>query len=439
MVDNKTSHLELPLPNLGNQQDEDVPRIAEALAGLDAHAAQSDARMAVAEEALAGLGAHAAQSDARMAGAEEALGDAAARIDVLGGNSQEHQERLNILDEQLKEANARAPGTAEDGKLGLTMPGRGLHIATPGKLDVDIASPLTLGIGRVATLADMAPGATVTNDPAFLTAGGVVTPTPTAYAVPQAGADGRLAVDWFRSMLCNMREIITTSRTWVAPCDGWYLVIPIGGGGGGGKGGYAVVLSDQNGSGGKQGGTTSFGNYVSAPGGSGGAGGAGGNIEGAAGGGGGGAAGIVVKRYVYLNKNTAVTIIIGAGGIGATAVYGVAHMGGSGEGPYAGKGGSFVPGQGAVGAGNGQHGSNEPGSGGNGAINGFGYGGGGGGGASQENNRLNLVTPGGRAADGAQDGQYTSGTYPSATSAGNGGNGGNGAVIIEYFNPSVTN
>lgn len=47
MEDNKTPHLGLPLPDLANQQDEDVPRIAEALAGLDAHAAQGDARISL--------------------------------------------------------------------------------------------------------------------------------------------------------------------------------------------------------------------------------------------------------------------------------------------------------------------------------------------------------------------------------------------------------
>ena len=56
------------------------------------------------------------------------------------------------------------------------------------------ATTSTRGIGRVATLADMEPGAVVENGPAFLDAATVkITSTPTAHAVPQADADGTLA------------------------------------------------------------------------------------------------------------------------------------------------------------------------------------------------------------------------------------------------------
>lgn len=43
MVNNTTAHLALPLPDLSNQQDEDVPRIGQALAKLDTHAQTVDA------------------------------------------------------------------------------------------------------------------------------------------------------------------------------------------------------------------------------------------------------------------------------------------------------------------------------------------------------------------------------------------------------------
>lgn len=57
------------------------------------------------------------------------------------------------------------------------------------------ATTSTRGIGRVATAADMVTGATIDNGPAFLSVGSVVTPTPTANAVPQADASGKLD-DW---------------------------------------------------------------------------------------------------------------------------------------------------------------------------------------------------------------------------------------------------
>lgn len=58
------------------------------------------------------------------------------------------------------------------------------------------ATTTSRGIGRVATAADLEPGATVENGPAFLSAkGGVVTPTPTANGVPQADENGKID-DW---------------------------------------------------------------------------------------------------------------------------------------------------------------------------------------------------------------------------------------------------
>ncbi|GAB1254584.1 hypothetical protein [Desulfovibrio falkowii] len=55
------------------------------------------------------------------------------------------------------------------------------------------ATTTSRGISRVATLADMEPGVTVENGPAVIDAkGGVITTTPTAHAVPQADASGKL-------------------------------------------------------------------------------------------------------------------------------------------------------------------------------------------------------------------------------------------------------
>ncbi len=59
------------------------------------------------------------------------------------------------------------------------------------------ATTTSRGIGRVATLADMEPGAVVENGPAVIDAkGGVITTTPTAHAVPQADGDGKIDPRW---------------------------------------------------------------------------------------------------------------------------------------------------------------------------------------------------------------------------------------------------
>ena len=63
----------------------------------------------------------------------------------------------------------------------------------PTSVTINPATITSYGVGRVATLADMEPGATVVNGPAVIDAkGGVITPTPTPNAVPQADANGKL-------------------------------------------------------------------------------------------------------------------------------------------------------------------------------------------------------------------------------------------------------
>ena len=52
MVDNKTAHLALPLPDLSNMQDEDVPRIGRAMSMLDAHAQKVDNALRGVDAAL---------------------------------------------------------------------------------------------------------------------------------------------------------------------------------------------------------------------------------------------------------------------------------------------------------------------------------------------------------------------------------------------------
>lgn len=67
--------------------------------------------------------------------------------------------------------------------------------------------------------------------------GGVLASTTAqAGAVPLGGADGKIANGWLPSILCNTREILTASGTYIAPVSGWYRIELRGGGGGGGAG-----------------------------------------------------------------------------------------------------------------------------------------------------------------------------------------------------------
>ena len=108
----------------------------------------------------------------------------------------------------------------------------------------------------------------------------LVTDVPTAGGIPQADANGKLAAGWINqytptSMLCNVREVITTSKTWAAPVTGWYKVTCIGGGGAGGNGRSDGVYNNCGGNSGEE-----------------------------------------VVAYLYRIKGTTEAITIGAGGIG---------------------------------------------------------------------------------------------------------------------------
>ena len=236
-----------------------------------------------------------------------------------------------------------------------------------------------------------------------------VTPTPTANAVPKADANGKIAAGWVTgSMYCNKRMVITTSGNFIAPVKDWYCVICIGAGGqGGGRGATK---------GGAQGGSTSFGSFLSARGGSGG--GAGFAYSGA----GGGEEGELTVAFVHLEAGQSIPITIGAG---SSVTSGTAD----GAGPMPGLGGNTnLAGGGAAGAGTGCSGINTNSYGAVGGAGGqghFGFGGGGGG----------IGGGGSRLGQGGTPG--FGGVRPDGTSN-IGGAGGQGAIIIEYYDPSLT-
>lgn len=120
------------------------------------------------------------------------------------------------------------------------------------------ATTTSLGIGRVATLADMEPGAVVENGPAFPDVkGGVITPTPTANAVPQADAEGRID-GWVTPTAILNASILLTASGSHTPTKTRLARITIKGGGGGGAGGTSYATYGPSGPGGGEAETVTF-------------------------------------------------------------------------------------------------------------------------------------------------------------------------------------
>lgn len=361
------------------------------------------------------------QATAAAASAEAAAGSAIAAAESVSAAAQEVEkakgevvnakaevERAKTEADRAKAEADRAesiagvgPATAE--KLGLVKPQTG---ADDG---FELGGDGTL---RVRKATDTQRGSVLVSE------------TSKAGTVPIAGAGGGLDKSWVPLMFLNSRLVITGSNAaWTPPVTGWARVTVIGGGGGGGGGGGNRGDANSYGKGGKQGGTSSF-DTLQAIGGSGGGGG------GSSGGGGGGGEGSVVTDFVFLRGDSAIEIIIGAGGVAGTELAASASADGrNGEGPTGGLGSSRDEGGcGAAGASNGgafylDSSKYYPGSGGAGGINGTGYGGGGGGGRGKNGSAYGSP---GSAGDG---GAYGDSTYTY------GGNGGSGAVIIEYYDP----
>ncbi|MBE6442174.1 MAG: hypothetical protein E7022_07595 [Desulfovibrio desulfuricans] len=144
--------------------------------------------------------------------------------------------------------------------------GATIEVAQDGGISVPAATTATRGLARLATPAEVQAGAAAAGSPAPA----VLRPEDIAAFPAVLGG----------AMLCNTREVLTVSGTWIAPVTGWIRAEIIGGGAGG--------------------------NYC--------------NPGGAVyiGGGGGGAGGHTVI-YVYVTKNQQLSYTVGAGGIAAAS------------------------------------------------------------------------------------------------------------------------
>ena len=267
----------------------------------------------------------------------------------------------------------------------------------PLRLQLPVATSTTLGGVKVQTGDD--DGLEMIGDKlrarqANSTQRGSVLASETAQSstVPQAGADGKIANGWLPSILCNTREILTTSGTYIAPVSGWYRIELHGGGGAGGAG------------------NTTNKSY---------------------GGGGGGSGGILVD-YAYLTQGENYPYIIGAGGV-AKKEFASGTGGDGGETSFTTTSGKKSI---AGGFGGGNRGASAPAgiSGGDPGPGGFP------GGIAGFNTDANNV-PGGSGGMGvtAALSDYTPGQYGSGGAGGYSGklghDGVQGCIILDYFDP----
>lgn len=283
---------------------------------------------------------------------------------------------------------------------------------------VDVASKSAAGVVRVGDGIEVEQGVISVPPTPLATAAtpGLMQPDNVTCAVNEAGVLSGI------SMFFNTRLVLTTSGIFTVPVSTWYKIVIVGAGGAGGST-YA---------GGSAGGHSSFGDLLTARGGSGGGG-------CAYCGGGGGYAGDVVTGIVFLEAETKISFIVGAGGF--------PQSGGSATAPIQATGtniGYYASNVGGTGANNGTaifyYNDGKDlcgGNGGTGGRNGSGYGGGGGGAAGYvaiPYAGQGLYRPvGGYGCDSGTAGAAYTGTNYAYLA---GGNGGDGAIILEFYDPN---
>lgn len=316
MVDQKTAHLQLPLPHLDNTIDEDCPRVRQALTQVDGHAEQTDRALQQHDAALSTL----SEQNALMGVRQDSL------------ERQVEQNREDIA------SNVPRPATPDD--LGMVRVGQGISVDETGLISTE---PVTLATSDAPGIVQVGAGLEVTlpaeaaegeeaPTPGILSLRAHASETPDAYGKgdfqfyghvkltddfeePTAAKDGvgispvGVKKAWDRIMGAKEQATITTSRSWIVPETATYSVTCIGGGGRGGNGGSGTYI------------TISGGSVHCA----------------AGGGGGGGGAGQVVTRNISLTKGTEIDCVIGGSSSPTTFGTHVTALGG-GDGGNGGNG-----------------------------------------------------------------------------------------------------
>ena len=316
MVDQKTAHLQLPLPHMDNTIDEDCPRVRQALTQVDGHAEQTDRALQQHDAALSTL----SEQNALMGVRQDSL------------ERQVEQNREDIA------SNVPRPATPDD--LGMVRVGQGISVDETGLISTE---PVTLATSDAPGIVQVGAGLEVTlpaeaaegeeaPTPGILSLRAHASETPDAYGKgdfqfyghvkltddfeePTAAKDGvgispvGVKKAWDRIMGAKEQATITTSRSWIVPETATYSVTCIGGGGRGGNGGSGTYI------------TISGGSVHCA----------------AGGGGGGGGAGQVVTRNISLTKGAEIDCVIGGSSSPTTFGTHVTALGG-GDGGNGGNG-----------------------------------------------------------------------------------------------------
>ena len=104
MIDKKTTHLKLPLPNVANELEDDCPRLEAALKTLDAHASAGDARLddletraSDLEQRAAGIEGDVVSVSGRSSALEAAMEEASGTLLSHGAELREHEAALSDL------------------------------------------------------------------------------------------------------------------------------------------------------------------------------------------------------------------------------------------------------------------------------------------------------------------------------------------------------
>ena len=311
MVDQKTAHLQLPLPHMDNTIDEDCPRVRQALTQVDGHAEQTDRALQQHDAALSTLSEQSALMGVRQDSLERQI----------------EQNREDIA------SNVPRPATPKD--LGMVRIGQGISVDETGLIStepVTLATPdapgiVQVGAGLEVTLPAEAAEGEEAPTPGILSLGAHASESSGKYGQGAAGIYGHVRVTdnfeeenasaaqgvaispsgvkiaWDRILLAKQNSIILTSGTWTVPETGTYKVVCVGGGGNGGSGSGSAY-------------GWSSGTLYTATG----------------GGGGGGGAGQVITQTLSLTKDQQIAVTIGGPGGGETSfgTYITASGGGNG-------------------------------------------------------------------------------------------------------------
>ena len=168
MYDNRTKHLNLPLPHLLNEIDEDCPRFGEAFTALDGHAETTDTRLdgvegragrleqraTATEGGVSALEERATALEDRASASEEAQNVTDAALGVLAGRASELEDGVASLEARAEQDETELARLEADkatkAALAAHNAGDSVHDALVQRITVGNLSPI-IGVALVET------------------------------------------------------------------------------------------------------------------------------------------------------------------------------------------------------------------------------------------------------------------------------------------------